>query len=548
MKDFRDYVYGVCIGVCLMTLLGMEHFYSACFAVVLVAIDFASAVPWKRLAALIIAALLIPSVALADMETAYRATCRIRAGAGSGTGCVYQEDATYYYVLSNAHVCGASPGQSVSCIFNVEGRETQVPGYVCWSSGQPETRDQAVVAIKKSDVSFRPGVIPLAPRNYILQGNESVGSVGCPKGGWNALWRGHAISNNGRTMDFLPSPLPGRSGSAIFDQSFSQIVGLVTWSAGDVGRGQTIQEIWDGLEGARSVVQPAPGRAVQQADVVLYDFYADWCGPCKQMQPVIEQLSREGVPVQKVDTDRDRDLQTRYGVNVIPTLVLAINGQEVWRSLGPKSASEIKSAVRQVCDQQGVQCPTCPSPGGMSPPSMGRPPGGDFNPYPRPPAAPSVPPPAASPPVTTPDQLPQPPTTSPPADKGCECEPHKECSCDLTAIQGQLDAINKAISELNKPEQPVEPPTCPGSEPPKLSHYVVVGNFDDESWPRTEGELVLARKSFPKIHVVTKDKIPFEVDVTPQLVAYDTTGAAMSIRKGQHAVEDALRRIARKEL
>ena len=81
------------------------------------------------------------------------------------------------------------------------------------------------------------------------------------------------------------------------------------------------------------------------AGKVLVDFWADWCGPCKMVAPVIEELSvkYEGsVTVAKVDVDREGSLANRYGVQGIPTVIMFKNGAEVQRFVGvqPKQTYE----------------------------------------------------------------------------------------------------------------------------------------------------------------------------------------------------------------
>lgn len=70
---------------------------------------------------------------------------------------------------------------------------------------------------------------------------------------------------------------------------------------------------------------------------VLVDFYADWCGPCKMMAPLLEEVAREyagRLLVVKIDTDRAPALSQRFGIRGIPTLVAFKGGEEVGRSVG----------------------------------------------------------------------------------------------------------------------------------------------------------------------------------------------------------------------
>ena len=75
---------------------------------------------------------------------------------------------------------------------------------------------------------------------------------------------------------------------------------------------------------------------------VLVDFFATWCGPCRQMSPILEQVSEErsDVKIVKVDVDENQNLAAEYGVMSIPTLVVMKNGEAVAQSVGvqPKEA------------------------------------------------------------------------------------------------------------------------------------------------------------------------------------------------------------------
>jgi thioredoxin 1 len=83
---------------------------------------------------------------------------------------------------------------------------------------------------------------------------------------------------------------------------------------------------------------------------VLVDFWAAWCGPCKMMNPVIEQVksNNENLEVVKVNVDEERDLAVKYQIRSIPTLVLFKEGVPVWRNSGVLTEQTISDKIKEV--------------------------------------------------------------------------------------------------------------------------------------------------------------------------------------------------------
>ena len=81
---------------------------------------------------------------------------------------------------------------------------------------------------------------------------------------------------------------------------------------------------------------------------VIVDFYADWCGPCKMMAPVIEEVSKEleeKVKVAKVNVDENQELAMEYGIMSIPTVLIFDKGEVKTQLVGLRDKNEIKSII-----------------------------------------------------------------------------------------------------------------------------------------------------------------------------------------------------------
>ena len=90
-------------------------------------------------------------------------------------------------------------------------------------------------------------------------------------------------------------------------------------------------------------------RLIGDAEVpVFVDFYADWCGPCKVIAPILDDIARERMGellVLKLDTDRNPGTMTRFGVRGIPTLILFAHGAEVARLTGAVPRAQIDALL-----------------------------------------------------------------------------------------------------------------------------------------------------------------------------------------------------------
>jgi thioredoxin 1 len=86
--------------------------------------------------------------------------------------------------------------------------------------------------------------------------------------------------------------------------------------------------------------------------VTLVDFYADWCGPCRMLTPVLEDVAKQmhgKVKIVKVDIDNNQKIASRFQVMSVPTMILFKEGKEVNRLVGLRDADGVKTFVSSAC-------------------------------------------------------------------------------------------------------------------------------------------------------------------------------------------------------
>ena len=83
---------------------------------------------------------------------------------------------------------------------------------------------------------------------------------------------------------------------------------------------------------------------------VLVDFHAEWCGPCKMMKPILEELRSlmgDDIRILKIDIDKNPAISSSLNVSGVPTLILYKKGQIVWRQSGVVPAKQLQSIIQQ---------------------------------------------------------------------------------------------------------------------------------------------------------------------------------------------------------
>ena len=86
---------------------------------------------------------------------------------------------------------------------------------------------------------------------------------------------------------------------------------------------------------------------LKSKEKVLVDFYATWCGPCRMLRPILDEIASErtGVKIMSIDVDEASDLARKYGIISIPCVIVFQDGKEISRSVGLKSKSDIESMI-----------------------------------------------------------------------------------------------------------------------------------------------------------------------------------------------------------
>lgn len=91
-------------------------------------------------------------------------------------------------------------------------------------------------------------------------------------------------------------------------------------------------------------------KLINGEKMVLIDFHAEWCGPCKAQAPVIKQVAKEigdKARIIKIDIDKNQAIAQRYKIRSVPTIVLFKNGKIVWQESGVKTKAKLMNVIQE---------------------------------------------------------------------------------------------------------------------------------------------------------------------------------------------------------
>lgn len=92
------------------------------------------------------------------------------------------------------------------------------------------------------------------------------------------------------------------------------------------------------------------GDLLNSSPLVLIDFHATWCGPCKMLSPIVARVAKKAGPdvkVVKIDVDKNQNIAATLGIRGVPTLILYKNGQQVWRQSGVLQERDLLQVIQQ---------------------------------------------------------------------------------------------------------------------------------------------------------------------------------------------------------
>jgi len=211
-----------------------------------------------------------------------RAACRVGVDGARGSGSIigYDSDLKKYLVLTNYHVVTNS--RSATCEFwDERGARSKTTGAIIWRAhDQQAPYDYALIALDPAFVeSLDLPYVPLAGSDVGLKEGDALDSAGCPRAQFVVSWDG-GVERLDRTVEFVPGPYPGQSGSAIivFVKGRPWNGGILTWLVGQEGSDDSrgafipVRNLWSALSSKRRAANEEAWRApenYQECPVLL---------------------------------------------------------------------------------------------------------------------------------------------------------------------------------------------------------------------------------------------------------------------------------------
>lgn len=185
-----------------------------------------------------------------------------------GTGFVFFNDGVDLWIMTAGHIvnrtnaCDLYFYASHDAIGPLRGRIVAVSYNHAEQNGDSDVKDVALVCVPVSrfEIDTLPPAAKLAPPKTRLKSRDVIFSVGCPNLKWPTSWYGRAVIVEERSFWFKPNPMPGRSGSPIFDREGRHVLGMIIWSGPIYGRAVTSDELYKILV-SRNLVQLTAARS-----------------------------------------------------------------------------------------------------------------------------------------------------------------------------------------------------------------------------------------------------------------------------------------------
>ena len=190
-------------------------------------------------------------VCFASLEDALNATCKVSTKQGAGSGVVYAQDDKHFYIGTAAHVILNNKNEALASettFYNNGFRSHKIKSEIMfWAYKEKTVTDFAIIRVKKED--FRnyphPKPVPFAKKDYNIDRLDVVISYGCARGGWPTGWKGHVTETSPEGIKVKPFPIQGRSGSAVFNEDASRVLGIIVWRNGYCISNRRVAELWE---------------------------------------------------------------------------------------------------------------------------------------------------------------------------------------------------------------------------------------------------------------------------------------------------------------